>query len=150
MIYIHTTYRLPHAFPPSPKQKVAMLQREEQSFSNAYPPSSKENQPKHSRRNDINQVAARERPFYRKQEFLKNRPNTQTIHLVYFVRWGSHCWIYQYRSFSIVWVLRMFDWLSTQYFRVVGRRGLGQRKVTFNYYNKIYKHDVSQYLSSSS
>lgn len=93
-------------------------------------------------------MAAREKPFYIEQEFLKNRPNRQTRHLVYFVRWGSHCWIYQYRLFSIVWVLRMFDWLNTQQFRVVGRSGLGQRKVTVNYYNKIYKHDVLQYLSS--
>lgn len=127
----------------------AMLQREARSFTNTYPPSSKENQAKRSRRNNTIQVAARERPFYREQEFLKNRPNRQTRHLVYFVRRGSHCWIYQYRLYSIVWVLRMFDWLSTQHFRVVGRRGLCQRKVTVNYYNK-YKHDVLQYISSSS
>lgn len=133
-----TTHGLPHAFPPQPKRKVAMLQREARSFSNTYyPPSSKENQPKRSRRNNINQVAARERPFYREQEFHKNWPNRQTRHLVYFVRWGSHSWIYQYRLFSIVWVLRMFDWQSTQHIRVVGRRGLGQRKVTVNYFNKI-------------
>lgn len=50
----------------------AMLQREARSFSNTYPPSSKENQTKRSRRNNTNQVAAREIPFYREHKnFLK-------------------------------------------------------------------------------